>query len=314
MRIFRTRFGIRAIAAFIGLWALLFWALRLDRDSRPSYLYAAWLNDGDDSRRLLAAKELGRQDAEQAVSVHPLSTASLTDSAAPVRKQSAVPLASVASKLNHGRTTAVVAVALVRALTDRDPTVREAAAKGLGQIGPDPKVAVPALMEATKDKNEWVRGAAIAALGLIQKHAEVDRLDVRPAIAAAMNDASFHVSEMGIYAFWATAEKSPELSIALLRDGDVRIRRSTITALVRSSPLAAAIVPELTASLTDEDATVRAGAACALGNIWPPPQIVVQDLVRALGDPDSDVRQAAARALHEINSELVAPDAPVPGS
>ena len=76
-------------------------------------------------------------------------------------------------------------------------------------------------MQAAHDEDEWTRGAAVAALGLIQKKAGVDRMDVRPTIVAALNDASLHVRELGIYAFWVTAEKSPDLSIALLEDGDV---------------------------------------------------------------------------------------------
>src|SRR5262249_7467094 len=98
MKMFRTQFGIRAVVAFVGLCALLFWAMRLARDSRPSHLYAGWLSDGDDSRRLFAAEELGRLGAEGAVAVPALTRALLTDSAAPIRKQSAVSLARVASK------------------------------------------------------------------------------------------------------------------------------------------------------------------------------------------------------------------------
>jgi HEAT repeat protein len=307
MKMFRTRFGIRAVVAFVGLCALLFWAMRFSRDNRPSYLYAGWLSDGDDSHRLQAAEELGRLGAQAAVAVPVLTRTLLTDSDASIRKQSATSLARVVSKLKDGSTTALAAAGLVGALKDKDPAVREAAAKGLGQIGPDPKAVVPALLEATRDVNEWVRGAAVAALGLIQKDAGVDRMDVRRAIVTAMNDASFHVREMGIYAFWATAEKSPELSIALLNHDDVRTRRSVVTALVRSSPLAASVVPELTAALTDEDAAVRAGAACALGNIWPPPQPAATALVRALSDPDGSVRDAAAKALFEINDGAVPP-------
>ena len=209
--------------------------------------------------------------------------------------------------------TSAVAAALVGALRDKDPGVREAAAKGLGQIAPDANAVVPALLEATRDKNEWVRGAAVGALGLIQKDVGVDRMDVRPAIVAAINDASFHVREAGIYAFWATAEKSPELSIALLKDNDVRTRRWVVTALVRSSPLAAAVVRQLTAALTDEDAAVRAGAVRALGNIWPPPPAATPALMRALGDPDSSVREAAATVLEEFNDEPVPPDLHAPG-
>jgi HEAT repeat protein len=313
MKMFRTRFGIRAVVAFVGLCALLFWAMRFSRDNRPSYLYAGWLSDGDDSHRFQAAEELGSLEAEAAISVPALTRALLTDSAAPIRKRSAVSLAGVLSKVKDGPTTAAGADALVGALTDKDPSVREAAAKGLGQIGPDPKAVVPALLEATRDVNQWVRGAAVAALGLIQKDAGIDRMDVRRAIVAAMNDASLHVREMGIYAFWATAEKSPELSIALLNDEDVRTRRSVVTALVRSSPLAASVIPELAAALTDEDAAVRAGAARALGIIWPPPQPAATALVRALNDPDGSVREAAAKALFEINGGNVPPEPLAPG-
>ena len=313
MKMFRSRFGIRAALAFVALCALLFWAMRFSRDSRPSRLYSGWLSDGDDSRRLFAAEELGRLGPDAAVAVPALARALLTDSAASIRKRSAGSLARVASKQNDGPTTAAAAAALVGALMDKDPAVREAAAKGLGQIRPDPKAVVPALLEATREENVWVRGAAVAALGLIQRDAGIDRGDVRRAIVAALNDASFHVREMGIYAFWATAEKSPGLSIALLKDDDVRTRRSVVRALVRDSPLAAAVVPELTAALTDEDAAVRAGAVRALGNVWPPPRPAVPALVRALSDPDGSVREAAARVLLEINGEPVPPDLLAPG-
>ena len=125
------------------------------------------------------------------------------------------------------------------------------------------------------------------------------------AIKKTLYDASVHVREMGIYAFWATAEKSPKLSVSLLKDEDVRVRRSVVTALARSSPLAARVVPALTAALTDKDAAVRAGAACALGNTWPPPTAAVPALQRALSDPDSSVREAAAGALREIDAATV---------
>ena len=135
---------------------------------------------GPSRRRLQASEELGNLDVEEGtVAIPALSKAMLTDSAAAVRKRSAASLAVVVSKLKDGPTTAAVAPALVKALSDNDPTVREAAAKALGQIGPDPNAVVPALLEATTDVDEWVRGAAVASLGLIQKDAGVDRLDVR---------------------------------------------------------------------------------------------------------------------------------------
>ena len=313
MKIFRKRFGIKAIIAFICLCALLCWAVRFSQDNRPSSLYVDWLRNADDSRRLQAAGELGNLGAERAVAVPALARAMLTDTAAPIRKQSALSLAIVTDKLNDGPTTAAVVKAFVRALNDTDPSVREAAAKGIGQLGAAPEKAVPALLEAARDANEWVRGAAIAALGLVQKNAAVDRVDVRRAIVTAMNDPSVHVREMSLYAYWATAEKSPELSRALLKDNDVLNRRSAVTALRRNSPLAALVAPELTAALTDQDATVRAGPHAALGGVYPPQAPTVPALTRALGDQDKIVRDAAAKALREIDEATVPPDPLVPG-
>src|SRR5690242_3520890 len=43
---------------------------------------------------------------------------------------------------------------------DKDADVRRAAAKALGDIAPDPKLAVPALTEALKDKSVAVKLAA----------------------------------------------------------------------------------------------------------------------------------------------------------
>src|SRR5262249_39612243 len=89
MKMFRIQIGLRGVVALIGLCALVFWAMRFSRDSRPSHLYAAWLSDRDDSRHLLAADELGRLEAERAVAVPALTRALLTDGSAPVRKGSA---------------------------------------------------------------------------------------------------------------------------------------------------------------------------------------------------------------------------------
>ena len=224
MKLLRTRFGVRALMVLVFVCALLTWAAKVSRDSRPAYLYAGWMSDESEANRVQAALELGEQEAESKVALSALVRALLSDRAVPVRKQSAVSLARLVSKINDGPTTERAAGVLVSALGDTDPAVRAAAADGLGRIGPNPDaVVISALVQAARDEDEWTRGASVAALGLIQKKAGVDRMDVRPTIVAALNDASLHVRELGIYAFWVTAEKSPDLSIALLEDGDVAL-------------------------------------------------------------------------------------------
>ena len=260
------RFGVRALTTLVGVCALLFWAMRFSRDSQPAYLYSAWLSEGDDSRRVLAAQQLGGMHEETSLVAASLITALLTDRTVAVRKQSAQSLGHIVSKQEDGPTTAPAARALSQALQDKDPGVRAAVADALGRIAAEPEAAMPALLLAAKDEDEWVRGAAVAALGLIQKNAWIDRQDVRLAIVAAGHDPSLHVRELGLYAFWATAEISPGFSRALLKDSDVHARRTAVNALAREARLAKTVVPELTTRLTDLDADVRA-APRALENM-----------------------------------------------
>ena len=248
------------------LCALLFWALRISRDSRPEYLYAGWLLEGDESRRVHAAQELAGANEAQSLVAASLIRAIVSDPAVAVRKQSVRSLALIVSKQSDGQASLAAATALVQALKDKDATVRTAAADALGAIAADPELAAPALLRAASDGDEWVRGAAIMALGLIQRKAWEDRHEVRDAILAAMNDPSLHVRELGLYAYWATAEISPGLSRAFLMDDDVRKRRAAAHALARSGRLAKRVRLELTASLTDPDTAVRDDARRALEN------------------------------------------------
>jgi hypothetical protein len=126
----------------------LAWSVKVSRDSQPAYLYAGWLNDRDDPRRLQAAQELGGLETELRVAVSALVGGLRADRAAAVRKQSAVSLARVVVKLNDSRVTEKVANALVEALQDEAPTVRAAAANALGQIGPAPDAVIPPLLES----------------------------------------------------------------------------------------------------------------------------------------------------------------------
>jgi HEAT repeat protein len=53
---------------------------------------------------------------------------------------------------------------LIPLLKDKDPKIRQAAARTLGKIGPDAKQAADALKNALNDKNPQVREAASNAL------------------------------------------------------------------------------------------------------------------------------------------------------
>lgn len=265
MKLFRTTFGLRALIVVVGLCALLFSALRASRNSRPPYLYAEWLGRENEARRLHAAQELGEQVSDLEFVIAALDTALLTDSAPSVRKRSAQSLDRLFLMQPKAKALSGPAVnALLQALADERPEVRATAAAALGRICPGPATAVPALLRAARDEDARVRGEAVAALGLIEGAAAVDRVEVRPVIAAAMNDADANVREKGVYAFLAVGAASPKFAAALLKDRDVETRRSTVAALIRWGDVASLVRPELTQALTDPDEAVRTGAARAL--------------------------------------------------
>ena len=69
MRLFRARFGLKALMVLVVICGLLAWAMRVRRDSRPAYLYAGWLTGRDESDRIQAAQELGGQVADSSVTM-----------------------------------------------------------------------------------------------------------------------------------------------------------------------------------------------------------------------------------------------------
>ena len=234
MKMYRTRIGMRTLVGLVGLCALVFWAMRVSRDSRPARLYSGWLVDRDDSRRFQAAQELGSVGEEPEVVVPALVRAMLTDHAASVRKRSAISLSDVVSRRQDGPTTEVASVAFVRALGDKDQSVRTAAAHALGRIGPESGSVLPALLRASlKDNDARTRRAAMTALA-------------RNSLLAS-----------GFV---------PELADALA-DPDPGIRAGAASALGNAWPLPDPAVIALEQALGDPDAAVREAAASALPNV-----------------------------------------------
>src|SRR5262245_16514744 len=73
---------------------------------------------------------------------------------------------------------------LVAQLQDRDTDTRRAAARALGEAGPDAKDAVPDLVKALKDDDVYVRRFAALALGEIRSDAKT----VVPALTAVLSN------------------------------------------------------------------------------------------------------------------------------
>lgn len=308
MKLYRIRFSTRALLFAVGLCALVFWAIRVSRSSRPENLYAGWLGHEEMADRIHAAEELGSLGAEGVAAIPALTQALSADPSPEVRKASAAALARIAGEIPGSLQGQSVIAALAMALDDSEATVRTAAAHALAQISPEPDLVFPPLLRAATDLDIWVRGAAITALGRIQNNAKMDDPRVRRILVDAINEDDFHVREMGIYAFLDTAGKSPDLANAMLKEPDVRARRAATVALARSSIASSHAILGLIGALSDTDRTVRLKAANALGNLGQPSPGILRGLSNALKDGDHEVSEAAAKAITAINELRLPPE------
>jgi HEAT repeat protein len=148
--------------------------------------------------------------------------------------------------------------ALIEALKDREPGVREQVAWALGAI--DDVSAVPALIAALKDDDSRVRRQAAWALGAID-----DNRAAAP-LAAALSDPDDKVREQAAWALGAIDDSSAvDALVRALNDKSARVRRQAAWALgaIGDSRALASLLP----SLKDADAGVRKQAAWAIGVI-----------------------------------------------
>ena len=157
------------------------------------------------------------------------------------------------------------AAGLVAALADNDASVRESAARGLGNLGVSDTAVVTALSRAlANDSDDGVRRAAAWALGQLEDAAAVSAL-----------------------------------TTALKRDRDLEVRRTCAWALGQLEDHSA--VDALTGALNDPDTELRNKAVWALGQIEDARAVTA--LVGVLRDPDVDTRAQAVWALGQIGSK-----------
>ncbi len=155
--------------------------------------------------------------------------------------------------------------ALIDALQDREPAVRNSAAIALGKIGKDANAAVPALKKVLDDRDFQVRSSAMQALSFIDKKAIVPFLieELSSEQAWERYSATHALRTFGKEAVAAV----PALIKVIKEDKDGSVRSSATTALGLIGKDARTAIPTLIKSLQDKDEKVRYGAAYALGNI-----------------------------------------------
>jgi HEAT repeat protein len=192
---------------------------------------------------------------------------------------------------------------LVKQLKSPDEELRRAAAKGLGELGPDAKPAVPDLTRALKDGDLFVRRFAAQALGEVGPDAKA----AVPALKEALGDKKKEVGEAAAAALARLGPDGVAALTDLLKDAkkDAAVRRKAVEALGRAGDDAKPAVPALTDLLKDRD--LRTDAAAALGDLGP----VAKDdkVLAALEDAadkknkDRGFRQTAQDALRKIQGK-----------
>jgi HEAT repeat protein/beta-lactamase regulating signal transducer with metallopeptidase domain len=189
-----------------------------------------------------------------------------------------------------------VVPALIAALKDPDPKVREAAASSLGQLE-DPR-AIPALIEASRDTNSDVRAAALQSLSRFDDPRVIDPMIL------ALKDPNRDVRQDAAQSLGRFKDpRALRPLTAALSDSSADVRQAAAQSLGElGDPLAA---PALGGALKDPKADVRQSAAQALGEL--DLKTAPQALIDALSDPDADVRQSAAQSLGEIQDPRAVP-------
>lgn len=186
---------------------------------------------------------------------------------------------------------------LAEALSAPENDVRELAAAGLSELGPDAQIALPELIKAVQDESAVVRRRALRAIGFIGQNAADDALSC---LIAATEDDDESVALQAVATIGdlgpAAAPAIPALMSAIWT-GNVRRRAVAGASMMR---IGAAAVPSLMQSLQHPAAEVRSKVAHLLAQIGPAAAEARPALQNLLNDRDDAVRAEAAAALKRL--------------
>ena len=199
---------------------------------------------------------------------------------------------------------------LARLLKSGNPRVESAAARALGQINPEPKVAVPALADLLKSGNVEERRAAVASLGNLIKN-------MTPIVAGKAKGVSAVVISPDELVAMAAAVVPP--AAGALDDADPEVRRSSAEALLQAAAALSDLIGQpknfrpffegrtLTPDERAEIEALRRELAQERTRIAPLAKTLGEQaprLARAMRDPDAQTRLMARKALEEMGNAL----------
>ncbi|MCA1595000.1 MAG: HEAT repeat domain-containing protein, partial [Chloroflexi bacterium] len=186
--------------------------------------------------------------------------------------------------------------ALVKALGDPDPQVRDHAANTIGQsfygdVDPVFESAVGPLMALLKDSDLGARQSAAFALWMLKRPAAAD------ALAGALEDEDRYVKDLAANALAVLHDpRAFEPLIAALSDGQPH--RGPCRSLAELGDLRA--VESVIGALSSPGAELREDAVGALGQFGD--DRAIEPLIARLDDPESRLRASAADSLGELKA------------
>jgi HEAT repeat protein len=226
-----------------------------------------------------------------------LCAAQLDDKDIQVRRKAADGLA----RLGAFADTSSAVPAMMRAMKDPDPKMREYLAWALHRAGPKSTLAIPMLLEFLQDKHAKVREAAAVALAGMGKAAK----ETKESLEKVLRDRDKYVrlqAAVALGAIGVFSKDAEEIVIAAFADEDEKY--SALAAHI-SGDIGIAIVPLAIRCTRDKRANVRSGGVGALGQIalranagqLPFPREATLTLVAALNDPVEHIAVKAADSL-----------------
>ncbi|MEI6423585.1 MAG: HEAT repeat domain-containing protein, partial [Lentisphaerota bacterium] len=250
------------------------------------------LEDVDGSVRKSAVEALGRIGSATP-EVIPALISKVEDPDSNVRKSVAESL----EKLNAMTAELKIKYCMLD-LGDDNGDVRKRAVDVLSKVDPVTPEVTAAIIKALEDKDYSVRKSSAEYLekrGAMTAALKATRhiIDLKSGNNAVRIRAAEALGNIGA----TTSEVIPAL-INALEDKDVR--DAAIEALGNIGASAKSAVPALIKALADGDSNVRMMSAEALGKIGPSAKSAVPTLIKVLKDSDSAVREKAADALKKI--------------
>jgi HEAT repeat protein len=185
---------------------------------------------------------------------------------------------------------------LIRALHDPEGDIRWEAARSLAKIG---QASLPDLITVLQDETNSARGLAIYALGLVGSEAQ-------PAIPALMPLLTHPNEQLRGSTAYTLTRLGPEAVLTLIDvaahgSPEARVAAAKVLRQLVSSPESPLLTVRKLAA--NENPVTRRRAMQALGDLQPATALSVKTLMAALDDPVLEVRLAAIRALENIGAK-----------